>query len=67
MAVKLSLNWRDFETNMRLTFETLREDHNFCDVTLVCEEGQVEAHRLERNERAVFHICDCKLSPTSKY
>ena len=47
MAVKLSLNWRDFESNMRLTFGRLREDQNFCDVTLACEEGQVEAHRLE--------------------
>ena len=47
MSVKLCLNWRDFETNMRLTFGRLRQDHNFCDVTLVCEEGQVEAHRFE--------------------
>ena len=47
MAVNLCLNWRDFESNMRLTFGRLREDHNFCDVTLACEEGQVEAHRFE--------------------
>ena len=42
-AVKLCLNWRDFETNMRLNFGRLRQDGNFCDATLVCEEGQVEA------------------------
>ena len=47
MSVKLCLNWRDYETNMRLNFGRLRQDHNFCDVTLVCEEGQVEAHRFE--------------------
>ena len=47
MAVKLCLNWRDFGTNMQLTFGRLREDHNFCDVTLACEEGQVEVHRFE--------------------
>ena len=47
MAVNLCLNWRDFEANMRLAFGKLREDHNFCDVTLACEEGHVEAHRFE--------------------
>ena len=38
---------RDFRENVSSAFEDLREDKEFTDVTLACEDGQqVEAHRV---------------------
>ena len=43
----MSLKWNDFQENAISTFQTLREDREFTDVTLACEDGQqVEAHRV---------------------
>ena len=47
MSEKLCLQWNDFQENVKVAFGNLREDKNFTDVTLVCEDGQqVEAHRV---------------------
>ena len=44
---KLCLQWNDFKENISATFEDLRGDKEFTDVTLVCEDGlQVEAHKV---------------------
>ena len=44
---KLCLQWSDFHDNVRSSFQKLRSDKDFTDVTLVCEDGQqVEAHKL---------------------
>merc|ERR1712204_110421 len=44
---KLCLKWNDFQENAISAFGTLREDSEFADVTLVCEDGQqVEAHKV---------------------
>merc|ERR1719509_439845 len=44
---KLSLKWNEFHENAISTFGTLREDKEFADVTLVCEDGQqVEAQKV---------------------
>ena len=44
---KLCLQWNDFQTNLSSAFRDLREDKEFTDVTLVCEDGhQVEAHKV---------------------
>ena len=44
---KLCLKWNDFQENAISAFGTLREDREFSDVTLVCEDGQqVEAHKV---------------------
>merc|ERR1712129_207681 len=43
----LCLKWNDFQENAISAFGTLREDREFADVTLACEEGQqVEAHKV---------------------
>jgi len=45
--VKLCLKWNEFQENAISTFGTLREDREFADVTLVCEDGQqVEVHKV---------------------
>ena len=47
MSEKLCLQWNDFQYNIKSAFGNLREDEDFKDVTLVCEDGQqVEAHKL---------------------
>ena len=44
---KLCLKWNDFQENATSAFEAMREDSNFADVTLVCEDGQqIEAHKV---------------------
>ena len=44
---KLNLKWNDFQQNITSTFESLREDIDFTDVTLACEDGkQVKAHKV---------------------
>ena len=47
MSEKLCLKWNDFQENVNTAFTSLREDKEFSDVTLVCEDGhQLEAHKL---------------------
>ena len=47
MSEKLCLQWNDFQKNIKSAFENLREDKDFKDMTLVCEDGQqVEAHKV---------------------
>ena len=47
MAEKLCLQWNDFKENVSSAFGRLRDDKEFADVTLACEDGQqMEAHRI---------------------
>ena len=47
MSEKLCLQWNDFQDNIKSAFGNLREDNDFADVTLACEDGeQVEAHKV---------------------
>ena len=44
---KLCLQWNDFKENITSSFKELREDRDFTDVTLACEDGQqIEAHKV---------------------
>jgi len=45
-AEKFCLRWNDFETNISVAFKELREEKDFFDVTLACEENQVKAHKV---------------------
>jgi len=47
MSEKLCLKWNDFKKNVCTSFGTLRDDKDFSDVTLACEDGkQMEAHKV---------------------
>ena len=47
MSEKLCLKWNDFQENVNAAFGSLREDNDFSDVTLACEDGQqIEAHKV---------------------
>ena len=44
---KFCLKWNDFQHNIVSSFQGLREDTDFSDVTLVCEDDQqIAAHRI---------------------
>ena len=43
---KFCLKWDDFEANIGVAFRELREDKDFFDVTLACEDDQIEAHKM---------------------
>ena len=47
MSEKLCLKWNDFQENVNSAFASLREDIDYSDVTLVCEDGhQLEVHKV---------------------
>ena len=47
MSEKLCLQWNKFKDNVVSSFGSFREDQDFPDVTLACEDGKhIEAHRI---------------------
>ena len=40
------LRWNDFESSISNSFRELKEAGDFFDVTLVCQDQQVEAHKV---------------------
>ena len=47
MFDKLCLQWNDFKDDVSSAFGSLRDDNDFADVTLACEDGkQFEAHKV---------------------
>ena len=43
---KFCLKWNDFESNVSVAFRELRDDRDFFDVTLACEDDQIQAHKV---------------------
>jgi len=43
---KFCLRWNDFETNISIAFRELRDDKDFFDVTLACDDEQIQAHKV---------------------
>ena len=43
---KYCLKWNDFSNNLQNTFKTVRNEEHLCDVTLICGEETINAHRL---------------------
>jgi len=43
---KFCLRWNDFEANISGAFNELREEKDFFDVTLACDDQQIQAHKL---------------------
>ena len=47
MSEKLCLQWNDFKANVNSAFGRLRDDKEFTDVTLACEDGhQMDVHKV---------------------
>ena len=51
---KFCLQWNDFEKNISQAFKQLREDQDFFDVTIACEDEEVEAHKLVLSASSPF-------------
>jgi len=43
---KFCLRWNDFENNISSAFKELRDDKSFFDVTLACDDEQIQAHKV---------------------
>jgi len=43
---KFCLRWNDFETNISSAFQELRDDKDFFDVTIACDDEQLQAHKV---------------------
>jgi len=43
---KFCLRWNDFESNISGAFRELRDDKDFFDVTIACEDEQIQAHKV---------------------
>jgi len=43
---KFCLRWNDFETNISVAFKEIREEKDFFDVTLACDDSQIQAHKV---------------------
>ena len=43
---KFCLRWNDFESNISSAFRELRDDKDFFDVTLACDDDQIQAHKV---------------------
>jgi hypothetical protein len=43
---KFCLRWNDFETNISEAFRELREEKDFFDVTVACDDNQIQAHKV---------------------
>jgi len=43
---KFCLRWNDFESNISSAFQELRDDKDFFDVTLACDDEQIQSHRV---------------------
>ena len=43
---KLCLKWNDFQDQAQTSFQELRNDNDFTDVTLACEDKSIKAHKV---------------------
>jgi len=43
---KFCLRWNEFESNISGAFRELREEKDFFDVTLACDDSQIQAHKV---------------------
>ena len=46
MTEKLCLQWNDFKDNVNMAFGNLRKEKDFSDVTLACEDLELETHKV---------------------
>ena len=57
VSEKLCLKWNDFQENLNSAFRLFRNDDDFADVTLACEDGtQVETHKVVLASSSPFFL-----------
>jgi hypothetical protein len=60
---KFCLRWNEFEKNISTSFRELREDKDFFDVTLACENNQIQAHKVILSACSPFFRSVLKQNP----
>jgi len=60
---KFCLRWNDFEKNISSSFRELKEDKDFFDVTLACDESQIQAHKVILSACSPFFRSVLKKNP----
>ena len=54
---KFCLRWNDFENKFSSAFQELRQNEDFFDVTLACEDDQqIDAHKVKKKSFKVIEI-----------
>jgi len=60
---KFCLKWNDYQSNIGHAFNDLREEKDFFDVTLACEDNQIEAHKVVLSACSPFFKTILKRNP----
>jgi len=60
---KFCLRWNDFEKNISSSFRELRDDKDFFDVTLACDDNQLQAHKVILSACSPFFRSVLKKNP----
>jgi len=60
---KFCLRWNDFEKNISSAFRELRDDKDFFDVTLACDNNQIRAHKVILSACSPFFRSVLKKNP----
>jgi hypothetical protein len=60
---KFCLRWNDFENNISNSFRELRDDKDFFDVTLACDDNQLKAHKVILSACSPFFRSVLKKNP----
>jgi len=62
---KLQVQWRDFESSFTTACKALRNENEFFDITLACEDDQVQAHKFILSAGSLFFKKIIKNNPHS--
>ena len=60
---KLCLQWNDFQNIVKASFAELRNDTDFTDVTLACEDQSIKAHKVVLSACSPFFKKLLKMNP----
>merc|ERR1719178_150098 len=60
---KFCLRWNDFEANISGALQELRDDKDFFDVTVACEDEQIQAHKVILSACSPFFRSVLKRNP----
>ena len=63
MTEKFCLRWNDFEANISGALQELRDDKDFFDVTVACEDDQIQAHKVILSACSPFFRSILKRNP----
>ena len=51
---EFELQWNDFQDSLSSSFKELRDDGDLFDITLACDDGQLEAHKTILSASSTF-------------